>query len=108
VLDVDHGKVFDYLSDIERLPAWATEFARQLRREGDDYKVVNGLGEFSFAIEADRRTGVICGPRVVRRLKGVGILGGHGRRRPRAPTCEASPHAAGGGRASQRRISCVT
>jgi hypothetical protein len=59
VLDVDHGKVFDYLSDIERLPAWATEFARQLRREGDDYKVVNGLGEFSFAIEADRRTGVI-------------------------------------------------
>ncbi len=59
VLDADQGKVFDYLSDIERLPEWATEFARELRREGDDYKVVNGLGEFYFAIEADRRTGVI-------------------------------------------------
>jgi hypothetical protein len=59
VLDADQDTVFDYLSDIERLPEWATEFARELRREGDDYKVVNGLGEFYFAIEADRETGVI-------------------------------------------------
>ena len=59
VLDADHETVFDYLSDIERLPEWATEFARELRREGDDYKVVNGLGEFYFAIRADRKTGVI-------------------------------------------------
>jgi hypothetical protein len=49
VLDADHGTVFDYLSDIERLREWATEFARELRREGDDYKVVNGLGVFYFA-----------------------------------------------------------
>ncbi len=59
VLDADQGTVFDYLSDIERLPEWATEFARELRREGDDYKVVNGLGEFYFTIEGDRKTGVI-------------------------------------------------
>lgn len=59
VLDAGHEIVFDYLSDIERLPEWATEFARELRREGDDYKVVNGLGEFYFAIHADRETGVI-------------------------------------------------
>ena len=59
VLNADQGTVFDYLSDIDRLPEWATEFARDLRREGDDYKVVNGLGEFYFAIQADRQTGVI-------------------------------------------------
>src|SRR5215217_6743248 len=59
VLDADPEKVFEYLSDVERLPEWATEFARELRRDGDDYKVVNGLGEFYFAIEADRSTGVI-------------------------------------------------
>jgi hypothetical protein len=59
VLDADHQAVFDYLSDIERLPEWATEFARELRRDGEDYKVVNGLGEFYFAIQADRETGVI-------------------------------------------------
>ena len=59
VLEADQTTVFDYLSDIERLPEWATEFARELRRDGDDYKVVNGLGEFYFAIRADRSTGVI-------------------------------------------------
>jgi hypothetical protein len=51
--------VFEYMADIEHLPEWATEFARELRREGGDYKVVNGLGEFYFAIEADPDSGVI-------------------------------------------------
>jgi len=59
VLDAPQEQVFTYLSDPEHLPEWATEFARELRREGDDYKVVNGLGEFFFAIEADRDSGVI-------------------------------------------------
>jgi hypothetical protein len=51
--------VFEYMSDIEKLPEWATEFARELKREGEDYKVLNGLGEFYFEIKADSRTGVI-------------------------------------------------
>jgi hypothetical protein len=59
VVDAPHTRMFDYMSDIEHLPEWATEFARELRREGDDYKVRNGLGEFFFAIRADRATGVI-------------------------------------------------
>jgi hypothetical protein len=59
VLSAQQPKVFDYMADIEHLPQWATEFARELRREGDDYKVVNGLGEFFFSIEADPGSGVI-------------------------------------------------
>jgi hypothetical protein len=59
VLSASQPEVFEYLSDIERLPEWATEFARELRREGDDYKVVNGLGEFFFTIRADPASGVI-------------------------------------------------
>jgi len=59
VLAADRETVFVYLSDIENLPAWATEFARELKREGDGYKVVNGLGEFHFEIRADAETGVI-------------------------------------------------
>jgi len=59
ILPASRNVVFDYMSDIERLPEWATEFARQLKREGQDYKVVNGLGEFYFKIEADPGTGVI-------------------------------------------------
>ena len=59
VLSAPQATVFDYLADIEHLPEWATEFARELRRDGDDCKVVNGLGEFYFAIEADPASGVI-------------------------------------------------
>jgi hypothetical protein len=58
-LDAAADEVYAYMSEIDNLPEWATEFARELKLEGEDYKVVNGLGEFFFSIEADRRTGVI-------------------------------------------------
>jgi hypothetical protein len=59
VLRAPQSTVFEYMADIEHLPEWATEFARELRRDGDDYKVVNGLGEFYFTIQADAASGVI-------------------------------------------------
>jgi hypothetical protein len=59
VLPAARKQVFDYLSDVENLPEWATEFARELKREDGAYKVVNNLGEFHFEIRADERTGVI-------------------------------------------------
>ena len=59
VLDAPREKVFRYLADVENLPAWATEFARELKFEDGKAKVVNGLGEFYFSIEADPETGVI-------------------------------------------------
>jgi hypothetical protein len=59
VLPAPREEVFGYLSDIEKLPEWATEFARRLKREGDSYKVVNNRGEHYFEIDADPDTGVI-------------------------------------------------
>ncbi len=59
VLDAPKDAVFDYLSKVENLPRWATEFARELKYENGKPKVVNGLGEFYFGIEADEKTGVI-------------------------------------------------
>ena len=59
ILPATRDAVFEYMSDIEKLPEWATEFARELKRDGEDYKVVNGLGEFYFEIKADPETGVI-------------------------------------------------
>jgi hypothetical protein len=59
VLDAPKEEVFAYLSEIENLPDWASEFARELRFEEGKAKVRNGLGEFFFSIEADEETGVI-------------------------------------------------
>ena len=44
VLPAPRDEVFGYLSEIENLPEWATEFARRLEREGDHCKVVNNRG----------------------------------------------------------------
>ena len=59
VLPAPPDRVFAYLSDIENLPRWATEFARELKVVDGRHKVVNGLGEFFFEIRADAESGVI-------------------------------------------------
>ncbi len=59
VLDAPKKAVFDYLSNVENLPAWATEFAWELKYEHGSAKVVNNLGEFYVRIAADAGTGVI-------------------------------------------------
>jgi hypothetical protein len=59
VLDAPKQDVFDYLSRLENLPEWATDFAQELKYEDGKAKVVNGLGEFFFSIDADGDTGVI-------------------------------------------------
>jgi hypothetical protein len=59
ILPAPRREVFDYMAKIENLPEWATEFARELRRDDDGYIVVNNLGEFRFEIRADEETGVI-------------------------------------------------
>jgi hypothetical protein len=59
VLEAPTDEVFEYLSKVENLPEWATEFARELRWRDGEAVIVNGLGEFVFRIEADPDTGVI-------------------------------------------------
>src|SRR6266704_1246733 len=59
VLPVPRNEVFEFLSKVENLPLWATDFARELKYENGKAKVVNGLGEFYFSIDADTDTGVI-------------------------------------------------
>lgn len=52
-------RVFEYMSDIENLPRWATEFAREMKVVDGRHVVVNGLGEFLFEIRSDPATGVV-------------------------------------------------
>jgi hypothetical protein len=58
-LPVSGAEAFAYLADVENLPEWATEFARELKVVEGKHKVVNGLGEFFFEIRTDEGTGVI-------------------------------------------------
>lgn len=51
--------VFNYLSDINNFPEWATEFCLELKQVDGKYKVLSPMGELFFDIEADRKTGVI-------------------------------------------------
>ncbi len=57
VLSAQEDSVFSYLSKIENLPKWATEFCRELKTEDSDHKVTTSMGEMYF--EADFGTGVI-------------------------------------------------
>ena len=59
ILPASKERAFRFLSDVESLPLWATEFARELKVVDGRHKVVNGLGEFFFQIRADEDTGVI-------------------------------------------------
>ena len=59
ILEAPKAEVFAYLSQVENLPDWASEFARELKYEDGKAKVVNGLGEFYFSIDAHDETGVI-------------------------------------------------
>jgi hypothetical protein len=59
VFPASKERVFSYLADVENLPRWATDFARELKRVDGEWRVINGLGEFVFRIEADPESGVI-------------------------------------------------
>lgn len=59
VISAPAATVFDYVSDIDRLPEWAVEFAPRLVKAGDRRKVVNAEGEFFVEFESHRATGVI-------------------------------------------------
>lgn len=59
VLDAPAEDLFAFLSKVDNLPLWATEFARELKYVNGKARVVNGLGEFLFEIQADSATGVI-------------------------------------------------
>ena len=59
VVPASKETVFDFLSNVENVPAWATEFCERLKKESGHWKVVTSSGELFFKIESDRKTGVV-------------------------------------------------
>ncbi|MCG8435478.1 MAG: hypothetical protein MJA83_15765 [Gammaproteobacteria bacterium] len=53
------NKVFAFLSEVENLGRWATGYCKELKKEGDDYKVVTPGGEVYFRIDACTETGIV-------------------------------------------------
>ncbi|MFZ5617924.1 MAG: hypothetical protein ACOZAA_11465 [Pseudomonadota bacterium] len=59
-LDAPSKATFNFLSNIENLPRWATIFCRELKSDMlGRRKVVTPDGEIFFSIKSDRNTGVI-------------------------------------------------
>lgn len=62
ILNAPKSEVFSFISKIENLPKWATEFCQELKKDGDKYKVIScnpDAGELFFSIRSDQATGVV-------------------------------------------------
>ncbi len=59
VLDETVEATFAFLSGLNNLPQWATEYCDSGRWDGDTYKALTGHGEMITRVEANAATGVI-------------------------------------------------
>lgn len=59
VVESPKTNVFDFLSNIENLPKWSTQFIQKVMLVDDKYKAVTPIGEVFLRYETDRNTGVI-------------------------------------------------
>ena|SRR5438046_3104405 len=60
VLPAPKEKVFSFLSNVNNLPQWATEFCQSLKVERGKYKIHTCTGhDLFFKIDADAATGTI-------------------------------------------------
>lgn len=51
--------VFDFVSNIENLPKWATAYAKSIRRDGDDYIVDTPMGDLFQVFDVNKDAGLI-------------------------------------------------
>jgi hypothetical protein len=60
IVDASKREVFDFFSDMKRLPEWATEFCRGLKVESGQATVHTCTGDVLFIrYESDPKTGVV-------------------------------------------------
>jgi hypothetical protein len=59
VVESPKTRVFDFLSNIENLPKWSTQFIQKVMLVDGKYKALTPAGEVFLRYETDRNTGVI-------------------------------------------------
>ncbi len=51
--------LFEFVSNIENLPKWATGFCKKIWKDGDDYKVETPMGEMFQRFEINQDLGIV-------------------------------------------------
>ena len=59
VVPVPKERIFAFLSDIENMPEWSTEFVKDLAVVNGKYKAKTPCGDLFLRIESDPRSGII-------------------------------------------------
>jgi len=59
VVPVSKDKVFKFLSNIENLPKWSTQFVKEISIVDGKYKAVTPIGEVFIRFETDSKAGLI-------------------------------------------------
>lgn len=59
VVNVPRDSVFEFLSNIENIPKWATKFVSKLTSVDNKYKALTPIGEVFIRLEVDKKAGLI-------------------------------------------------
>jgi len=59
VVNVPRDSVFEFLSNIENIPKWATKFVSKLTVVDNKYKAMTPIGEVFIRLDVDKRSGLI-------------------------------------------------
>lgn len=59
LIEVPKDQVFDYISDYENQTRWGKNFILELKKTPEGYIAKTPMGEQTFKLEGDRKTGVI-------------------------------------------------
>ncbi len=59
VVSVPRDNVFEFLSNIENIPKWATKFVKKLSLVNGKYKALTPVGEVFIRLDADQKAGLI-------------------------------------------------
>ena len=59
VVNVPRDSVFEFLSNIENIPKWATKFVKKLTLVDDKYKALTPIGEVFIRLDVDKKAGLI-------------------------------------------------
>jgi hypothetical protein len=51
------GQAFEFLSNIENLPKWSTQFVKKIIKADGKFKAITPIGEVFIRFEVDQKTG---------------------------------------------------